>query len=303
VLGARRSALGPVLEAGAAVLARSGVDDPRRDVAELWAALTGTTPGRVWLARSETVPDELFLRFDDALERRAAGEPLEYVTGVAAFRTVELAVTRSTLIPRPETEGLVEHVLRWAAERRAPSAEQRVARGIPTALDVGTGSGCIALSLAVEVRFDRIVATDMSEAALAVARANHAVLAPAVSVDFRQGSLFAPLAPGERFDVIVANPPYLTEGEYVELDASVREWEPREALVSGADGLAHVRALLAGAAAHLVPGGLLAIELDCRRADHVVALARAGGWPDARIEIDLFGRPRYLLATHTRAEP
>jgi len=304
-----RSALGEVLDAGALVLGQAGVADARREARLLWATLTETTVTRMWLDPRAAVSADVLERFDDLVRRRVAGEPQAYVIGTAAFRTLHLAVTRDTLIPRPETEGLVEHVLRWGAERRAPRAEPLRGPGprahdyLPVALDIGTGTGCIALSLAVEGRFQCVVATDISEAALAMAAANREAIAPAVPVEFRRGSLFAPIAPGERFDVIVANPPYITDREYVELDPSVRDWEPRVALVAGADGMHHVRALLAGAGARLVPGGLLAIEVDSRRAERACAAARAGGWPDARIDVDLFGRPRYLLATCTRAEP
>lgn len=285
-LGTGAWTLGAALERAAAALGAAGIREPRREAVQLWGALTGTTAGQVWLARDSAPDGTLCARFEAAVARRAAGEPAAYVTGTASFRTLELEVTRATLIPRPETEGLVEHVLVFAGGRR-PRAE---------ALDVGTGSGCIALALATEGRFARIVATDVSEAALAVARRNHARLAPPVPVEFRRGPLFAPLAEGERFDVIVSNPPYITEGEHAVLDPAVREHEPAGALVAGADGMLHVRALLTGAERHLVPGGLLALEVDSRRAEAAHRAATEAGWRDVRVVRDLFGRPRYLLA-------
>ena len=194
------------------------------------------------------------------------------------------------LIPRPETEGLVEHVLRWAGT----SARWGLA------VDVGTGSGCIALSLAQEGQFARVIASDLSPAALAVARRNAERVGAATPVEFREGDLLWPLGP-EQADVIVSNPPYVSTAEWDGLDTGVRHHEPRVALVGGSDGLSHTAALLRSARANLHPGGLLGIEVDCRRAGQALALARRHGWSDARVERDLFGSERYLLATRERA--
>ena len=219
-------------------------------------------------------------------------EPRAYAEGVAGFRLLELLVDRRVLIPRPETEGLVERVLAWSRGRWG-SGEWG------TVLDLGTGSGCIALSLAAEGRFARIVATDVSPEALEVARLNAARVGPDPEPEFRLGSLFEPVA-GERFDVIVSNPPYIAEPEYAELDPSVRDFEPRLALLSGPDGLTHTRAILQRAGDHLMPGGLLALEVDSRRADQSADIARAS-WQEVRVERDVFDRPRYLLARKERS--
>ena len=219
-------------------------------------------------------------------------EPRAYVEGIAGFRLLDLVVDRRVLIPRPETEGLVERVLAWAHRRWGGGEGGAV-------LDLGTGSGCIALSLASEGRFSRVVATDVSQEALAVARLNAARVRPERLPEFRLGAFFAPVR-GERFDVIVSNPPYIAAGEYAELDPSVRDFEPRLALESGADGLAHTRAILDAAPDHLEPGGLVALELDSRRAEPAAAIARARGFRDVRVERDVFDRPRFLLA---RKEP
>jgi len=160
---------------------------------------------------------------------------------------------------------------------------------------VGTGCGCIALSLAVEGHFERVIATERSPEAAALARENVDLVRPPVPVEVREGDLLAPLA-GERHRAIVANPPYVTDGEYAALDPAVRLFEPREALASGAGGIDATRALLAGAARLLEPGGLLAIEIDARRAERTRSLAREQGWFGAAIYEDIFGRPRYLLA-------
>lgn len=233
-----------------------------------------------WIAEAAGEPAPGWeARFEALLARRAAGEPLAYVTGVAGFRRLLLQVDRRVLIPRPETEGLVELVL-----AEAPSG--RVA-------DVATGSGCIALALADEGRYGEVVATDLSDDALAVARANAARLG--LPVAFLAGDLLAPLA-GRRFDAVVSNPPYLSGEEYAALEPSVRDWEPAAALESGPQGMDHTRRLLAGARRVLVPGGLLALEVDERRAGLTAAEAARLGWQRVTVKDDLFGRARYVLA-------
>jgi len=151
------------------------------------------------------------------------------------------------------------------------------------------------LALAVEGRFERVIAVERSAEAAALARENVALVRPSVSVEIREGDLLAPLA-GQRYSAIVSNPPYLTEVEYAALDPAVRLFEPREGLVSGVDGLTATRALLAGARALLEPGGFVALEIDERRADQVRALALRYDWSRVALYDDLFGRPRFLLA-------
>jgi release factor glutamine methyltransferase len=215
--------------------------------------------------------------------------PFGYAVGRAAFRSLELNLDPRALIPRPETEGLVELVLRETG-KRDPGCGMR---GVVA--DIGTGCGCIALSLAVEGDFERVIAVERSGDAAALACENVALVQPPVPVEVREGDLLAPLA-GERYRAIVSNPPYLTEAEYASLDPAVRLFEPREALVSGADGLTATRALLAGARALLEPGGFVALELDERRAGAVRALALRHDWSRVAVYDDLFGRPRFLLA-------
>ncbi len=285
-----RSTIGDVLVEATRVLDRVRVADPRREAMTIWATLAGVEPGRLWHQRAEDAPLPVLARFRSALERRVKGEPLAYVLGVAGFRTLEVAVDRRVLIPRPETEGLVERVLAWGAKRRGSEA----AWG--TAADIGTGSGCIALSLAVEGKFDRLIATDASSDALEVAAGNarSVVLSPAI--ELRQGTGLEPLR-GELLDVVVSNPPYLTEEEHSLLDPSVKDYEPKGALVSDDGGLRHTAVLLEGSRSLLADGGLLAVEIDSARAEMTLNLARQSGWIGARVESDLFGRPRYLLAT------
>lgn len=275
-----------LLAVGERTLGAAGIAEARREALMLWAAVTRSAPGEAWMRRHDVPAAEARLGFGAAVARRAAGAPVSYAAGSAAFRTLELAVDPHVLIPRPETEGLVEHVLRWCRARDRWGV----------AADIGTGSGCIALSLAVEGAFTRVIATDLSAAALALARQNAEALAPATPVEFRLGDLLWPLGSAQ-VEVLVSNPPYVTADEWGKLDAGVRDHEPRLALVGGADGMAHIRALLRLARGRVREGGLVALEVDCRRAGEALAVARDLGWASARIERDLFGRERFLLAT------
>lgn len=242
------------------------------------------------MRRDEPRSSELAAKFQNAVAQLERGVPFAYAVGSVGFRTLDLKIDPRALIPRPETEGLVELVLRKTGNRETGNEK----RGM--AADIGTGSGCIALSLAVEGRFEKVVAVEQSPAAAALARENVARIDPPTPVEIREGSLLEPLMEtGERFRAIVANPPYLRTDEYEELDSSVRRFEPREALVSGSDGLDATRALFAGARSLLEPGGLLALEIDERRADAIRELGKDFGW-DVEIRPDLFNCPRYALS-------
>ena len=280
--------LGALLDAAAERLRTAGLSGARRQATLLWSAVAGLSPGNTWLARDRRPTPAQEAPFLRLVDRLVAGEPMAYVLGTAGFRTLDLAVDRRVLIPRPETEGLVAFVLGWG---RRTFGE----RTWGVAADIGTGSGCIALSLAVEGRFERIVATDVSREAIAVAAGNRDRVRPPVPLDLRLGAFLEPLA-GERVTAIAANPPYVAEREVTDLPAAVRDHEPRGALVSPEEGLYHVRRLLEEAGEVLVPGGLLAVEIDARRSGAVAARARAAGWRNAVVRRDLFGRDRYLIA-------
>lgn len=257
--------------------------------AAVWAALSGVSIGDAWLRRDEPKSARDVARLEHAMHQLASGAPFAYAVGTVGFRTLELTIDRRALIPRPETEGLVGLILKHE-KREAGSGK----RGL--AADIGTGSGCIALALAVEGHFERVVAVERSAAAAALARENVAAIRPRVPVDVREGDLLEPLRDGTRYRVIVANPPYLTDAEYDALDPSVRDFEPREALASGPDGLTATRAIMAGAAELLEPRGLLALEIDERRAELIQGFGARYGWT-VRIHHDLFGSPRYALAS------
>jgi release factor glutamine methyltransferase len=221
-----------------------------------------------------------------AVERLRRGAPFAYAVGRAAFRHLTLSVDERVLIPRPETEVLVDEVLRLAG----------TATGI--AIDVGTGSGAIALSLASEGKFSSVIATDISLDALAVARANAAASMGALRapVEFRHGSLLAPVRE-VRAAAVISNPPYIAYHESAELPASVRDWEPSIALLCGDSGLALTAQLVREAAEVLEAGGILALEVDTRRAALVAELVAVDGrYHDVAVRYDLTGRERFVIA-------
>jgi len=271
--------LSTLLADGRATLRAATIPEPGREALRLWADLNGEVPARSLLERDRAVAPIAAGSFLTAVERRAQGEPLAYVTGWAGFRRLELRIDRRALIPRPETEGLVELVLERADGGRVA--------------DVGTGSGCIALSLATEGCYDAVVGVERSAATLALASVNRTLTGGAV--DLVRSDLTAALATAS-FDVLVSNPPYLTAREHEELEPAVSQWEPREALVSGEDGLCATARLLDDGRRVLRPGGWLALELDANRASTVAGLAWDLGWEAVEVCADLFGRERYLLA-------
>jgi release factor glutamine methyltransferase len=273
-------------------LGAAGLADPRREADELYAGVVRGAASAAYLARAEVLPAERAAALAAAVRRRAAGEPQAYATGWANFRGHWLRVDRRVLIPRPETEGLVELVLEWARSRPE--------RPAPVAVDVGTGSGAIAVALALELPGARVVAVERSADALAVATANVAALGLADRVRCVRGDLLEPVT-GSLVDVVVSNPPYVTTGELAGLDDSVRFFEPAAALDGGPDGLGPTRRLAVAARRALAPGGLLALEVDGRRADASAELVRDAGFPAVAIAYDLFNRPRYVWAEQSGA--
>ena len=256
-----------------------------REATELLSALLEQP--RSWPAshRDELLDERTRDSLLAAAARRASGAPLAYAVGSASFRHLTLDVDERVLIPRPETEMLVDLVL-------ARSGEAGLA------VDVGTGSGCIALSLASEGRFTRVVGTDVSLDALAVARRNIERCAASLRspVELRHGSLLEPMR-GERARVVVSNPPYIASDESRALPADVRDWEPPVALYSSSRGMAVTMALVRQASDVLEDQGLFAIEVDCRRAALVAECVAADGrYVDVSVMLDLTGRERFVLA-------
>jgi release factor glutamine methyltransferase len=278
-------AIGELIERAATRLRTAGVTKPRREAHRLWAWMNRTTPSQVYFGRDREADAEVARAFEDAVARRAAGEPLAYLLGSIGFRRLELRCDRRALIPRPESESLVDLAL----------ARVRTGR----ALDLGTGTGCLALALAQEGAFSEIVATDLSEDALALARENAALTG--LSIRLVRSDLGTGLA-GEQFDLVVSNPPYISEPEYAALDDSVKAWEPAMALVSGPDGLAVTRRMLGEARSLVLSGGWLVMELDSSRCAIAAECAGRAGWTEIDVHDDLFGRPRYLTARQGLAE-
>lgn len=268
-----------VLREAEGLLHGAGVPDARREASRLAEAAWALPPGQARLRLERFLEDEEADALARLARRRAAGEPLAYVTGSVGFRHLVLGSDRRALIPRPETEGLVDLVL------------SRIRTGVVA--DACTGAGPIALALAAEGGFDRVIGTDVDAGALALAREN--AERTGLPVEWRHGDLLAPLA-GERLDALVANPPYLTASEYAALDPSVRAWEPALALASGLDGLVATRRLLAEGRGVVRAGGWIALEVDCHRAEEVARLAAASGWLDPSVHRDPYDRDRFVLA-------
>lgn len=285
--------------AGAAqTLAAAGLpaDDSRRDAVLLarwrlgWSAAT-------WLARShEPVPPDFSPGFESLIERRAQREPMAYITGEREFYGRVFEVTRDVLIPRPETELLVEEALnclrridRAAQERDDTPAGADVTSRV---LDVGTGTGCVAITIALEEPAVRMTATDVSTAALGVARTN-ALRLGADRIDFQVASLAGNFRAA--FDLVVANPPYVPEADLASLPPEVRDYEPSGALFGGPDGLDVIRVLVPSAAAALRPNGWLAIEIGYGQSDAVVHLFHASGFSQVRTVPDLQAIPRVVV--------
>lgn len=270
-----------------ALLRAHAVPEPVQEAREIIAALYDVP--RFWPVVNAAVPVEMEVaqRARRAAALRARGAPLAYAVGRAAFRHLMLDVDERVLIPRPETELLVDLVFDALAGRTG---------GV--AVDVGAGSGAIALALAAEGSFSRVYGIDISRDALAVARRN-ACLTRAIChapVDLLHGSLLAPVS-DVPVRVVVSNPPYISFEEAAALPTSVRDWEPPVALFSGGDGLSITARLVREAAEVLEPDGVLALEVDIRRASLVADLVgRDRRFRDVRVQLDLTGRERFVLA-------
>ena len=240
---------------------------------------------RAWLFTHMADPIENETRkiFFALTARRAVHEPLQYLTGTQEFYGLVLQVTPATLIPRPETELLVETVLDWAGQQASPLH----------VLDVGTGTGAIALALATHLPQAKVVACDLSAAALEVAQLNAADLSLNGLVHFVQSDLLAAFG-GATFDVIVSNPPYIPMGDATEMQPEVRDFEPHSALFAGDDGLEVYRRLIPQALAALRPGGLLAMEFGFGQSKALNLMLN--GWAQVSLLDDYAGIPRIVMA-------
>ena len=284
--------MGRALARAAERLARAGLTDARDEAAWLLAHLLGTDRGGLVVRRDERLPDDDAATYARFVERRARREPAQHILGTQEFFGLEFLVDGRVLIPRPETEGLVEAAL---ALELPPGA---------LAADLGSGSGCLAVTLAVHRPDLRVLALDRSAAALEVARANAERHGVAGRIELRRAA-FAEPAPDAwrgRTSVVLSNPPYVTEAEWVGLAPEVRDHDPREALVAGPTGLEAYREVLPLAAALARPGGCLLLELGQGQAGTVAALLSYSGWVMAELRTDMQGIPRVLLARREPAE-
>jgi release factor glutamine methyltransferase len=246
----------------------------------------------------ELVSERSAQHLHSMLARYAKGEPLQYVMGRWAFRRLDLLVDSRVLIPRPETELLVEHVTRYALQKI-----RDVGRGV-TIADLGTGSGAVGLSVLHELPFEsaEVWMTDVSEDALHVARANAAGIGRnAVGARFSHGSWYQALPADLQgsLDAIVSNPPYIATGDPL-VGESVLKWEPHSALFAGKDGLNDLRVVVSGATDWLVPGGLLAVEMGFTQATVVSQLFESAGFKNVSVHNDLAGLDRFVTGTSPR---
>ncbi|MGB7265492.1 MAG: peptide chain release factor N(5)-glutamine methyltransferase [Terracidiphilus sp.] len=261
----------------------------QRDVqALLLHALRELAPATnlAWLIahRDETLHPGAIESFHALIDRRFAGEPIQYITGVAEFYGLTFHVDRNVLIPRPETEHLVEKALAMAAIIPQPRI-----------VDVGTGSGAISVALAHKVPGAKIVATEISAPALSIAQLNAANNNVAHRVSFIQGDLLVPVA-SEQFDIVVSNPPYVPLADRDSLSVEVRCYEPSQALFAGDDGLAIFRRLIPAAFAVLASGGFVVLEIGYGQSNAINALLQASGFQDVGFTADLQGIPRVASA-------
>jgi len=239
---------------------------------------------RAWLIAHWNNPADHATEFRALVQRRLAGEPIQYITGETEFYGLPFRVTRDVLIPRPETEHLVEKVIELAARFSAPHI-----------VDVGTGSGCIAVALAHKLPHAALTAIDLSAAALDIAEEN--AKHNEVSIRFFEDDLLTPVA-GERFEIVVSNPPYVPTTDRPTLSVEVRDYEPALALFAGDDGLEVYRRLIPQALASLVPGGFLVLEIGFGQSSAIADLLRDSGFQQVDFVPDLQSIPRVAFAQH-----
>ncbi len=277
----------PLAQKAAQLFGERGFDNARLEAELLLAHVLGIKRLDLYLQFDRPLTNEQLEIFRALVRRRLKREPLQYIVGTVQFRELELQVDRRVLIPRPETEVLVGQAISWSALRG----------GVVNALDIGTGSGAIALSLLHEKAAQTVVATDISPDALSLARTNAERLGLAEHVDFRCGSLWAAVENAEMFDIVISNPPYVAWEERETLQAEVRDWEPESALFADSDGLSVIREIIRVAPEHLKAGGLLALEVGMSQAPLVADELRAvTAFKEVNVIRDLSGRDRVVTA-------
>lgn len=266
---------------------RRGLSSPRLDAELLLAAATSLDRvGLIAHGERELTGDELGT-YRELIKRRRKGEPVAYILGKREFYGHEFRVDPRVLIPRPDTECLVEVALELTAGRDL----------FGRALDLCTGSGAVAIAVAKARPTWKLIASDIDDSALDVARGN-ALRLGAFNVGFRAGDLFAALEPGSRFELVTANPPYIAHDEIARLDVDIREFEPRLALDGGPQGFDLVDRVVNGAAAHLAPGGVLAVEIGADQAAAARAAFDRAGYGEIQVRRDYGGHDRVVCGRH-----
>jgi release factor glutamine methyltransferase len=278
--------IGRLLDWTTKFLGQKGSESPRLDTEVLLAHALGCKRIDLYARHAEEAPEAARRKFRELVRQRVEGCPVAYLVGRKEFFSLEFEVNRAVLIPRPDTECVVDECLRLAKGMTEPHV-----------LDIGTGSGCLAVAVARHHQTARITAVDISPDALAVASSNAGKNRVAERIRFLQGDLFGPLASGERFDFILSNPPYIPHDELDKLPAGVRDYEPHLALDGGADGFAVFDRLIAEAPGYLKPGGYLLIEIGSpQEGPASERIGRRAGYELAKTIHDGSGHPRVLMA-------
>jgi release factor glutamine methyltransferase len=277
---------------GARTLGAAGIGDERRAASLLLCRALDVERIHLLTRPSEQIDEARFQAYLAMIERRASGEPAQYITGRQGFFGLDFEVTPAVLIPRPETEFLVEWIIERALKDSRPAGESG-----PLIADAGTGSGCIAVALSAQIPGARVIATDISRPALAVARSNAALHGVESRIEFLEGDLLEPLSGRGiegRVDFIASNPPYVPEGDRRSLQREVRDWEPGLALFAGRDGLIFYRRLLRDAPAYLKQGGHLVCEIGYGQLTPVQEMIDPARWRLEDVREDLQGIPRIV---------
>ena len=299
--------IGKLIEWTRGFFEKKGIPQPRLEAEILLAHVLGIERIDLYMRYEQPVSEEQRTAFRELVRRRSEREPTRYLTGGCEFMSLAMKVTPACLIPRPETERLVEEVLRLAGvPRRQPGADPAAQVPAPVSvIDLCTGCGCIAVSLAVYLPQGRVTATDLSAEALEVAGINAEAHGVADRMTLLHGDLYEPLdaADAQPADFLVANPPYVTEADWAGLAPEIREHEPRAALVSGPAGTEIVERILKGAPAYLRPGGTLLVEIGSEQGGVVAGQAAAvRGLADVQVIKDYAGLDRILMARREAKE-
>jgi release factor glutamine methyltransferase len=267
------------------LLREKGVFEPEVSAERIMSSFTGLKRSELYVADETLIYNPAIHDIKAAVERRIAGEPVAYITGESEFYNIKLKIDRRVMVPRPETEILVDEVI---SILKGKSGHLSVA-------DIGTGSGNIAIAIACNIEEVRIIATDTSASALELAEENARLNGVEDKIEFRRGDLLTPLSNIDyKFDAIVSNPPYVAEGDKDILPVEVRRYEPFEALFAGEDGLDAIRTIIRESPLYLKAGGLLALEIGYNQAAPVNELMKSD-FMEVKIKKDLAGRDRVLL--------